>query len=78
MRVRFQADADFNEEIVSGLIRQKPDVDFQTAEEAELRGMADPEVLTRAADETEFSSRTTAVRCPATSPISSEGVSARE
>jgi hypothetical protein len=40
MRVRFQADANFNEEIVSGLIRQKPDVDFQAAEEAELRGMA--------------------------------------
>ena len=51
MKIRFQADADFNEEIVSGVLRQKPDIDFQTAEEAELRGMADPEVLIRAAAE---------------------------
>lgn len=51
MRLHFQADADFNEEIVSGLLRQHPDVDFQTAQEAELSGMPDPEVLARAADE---------------------------
>jgi hypothetical protein len=51
MRPRFQADADFNEEIVSGLLRNHPDMDFQTAEEAGLRGLPDPEVLTRAADD---------------------------
>lgn len=51
MRIRFQADADLNEEILSGVLRQNPDIDFQTAEEAELRGLADPEVLARAADE---------------------------
>lgn len=51
MKVRFQADADFNEEIVSGLLRQNPDLDFQTAEEAELSGVPDPEVLARAADD---------------------------
>ena len=48
MRPRFQADADFNEEIVSGLLRNHPDLDFQTAEEAGLRGLPDPEVLARA------------------------------
>jgi hypothetical protein len=51
MRPRFQADADFNEEIVSGLLRNHPEMDFQTAEEAELRGLPDLEVLVRAADE---------------------------
>jgi predicted nuclease of predicted toxin-antitoxin system len=51
MRPRFQADADFNEEIVSALLRNHPDLDFQTAEEAELHGITDPEVLARAADD---------------------------
>lgn len=49
MRPRFQADADLNEEIVSGLLRRHPDIDFRTAEEAELRGLPDPELLARAA-----------------------------
>jgi hypothetical protein len=51
MRPRFQADADFNEEIISGLLRNHPDMDFQTAEEAGLRGLPDPSVLARAADD---------------------------
>lgn len=51
MRPRFQADADINEEIVSALLRNHPDLDFQTAEEAGLRGLADSEVLARAADD---------------------------
>jgi predicted nuclease of predicted toxin-antitoxin system len=51
MRPRFQADADFNEEIVSALLRRHPEVDFQTAGEAGLRGLPDPEVLARAADD---------------------------
>jgi hypothetical protein len=51
MRPRFQADADFNEEIVSGLLRNHADLDFQTAQEAGLRGIPDPEVLARAADD---------------------------
>jgi predicted nuclease of predicted toxin-antitoxin system len=51
MRPRFQADADLNEEIVSGLLRRHPDMDFRTAEEAELRGLPDPEVLACAADD---------------------------
>ena len=51
MRPRFQADADFNEEIVSGLLRRHPEIDFQTAEEGKIRGLPDPEVLTRAAED---------------------------
>jgi len=51
MRVRFQADADLNEEIVAGAIRREPGIDFKTAEEANLRGVPDPEVLAQAATE---------------------------
>lgn len=51
MRPRFQADADFNEEIVSGLLRNHPDLDFQTAQEAGIRGLPDPEVLAHTADD---------------------------
>lgn len=51
MRPRFQADADFNEEIVSGLLRLHPELDFRTAEEAGLRSLPDPDVLARAADD---------------------------
>jgi hypothetical protein len=51
MRPRFQADADFNEEIVSGLLRNHPELDFQTAQEAVIRGLPDPEVLARTADD---------------------------
>jgi hypothetical protein len=51
MRVRFQADADLNEEIVAGAVRREPAIDFQTAEEAGLRGVPDPEVLALAAKE---------------------------
>lgn len=51
MKTRFQADADLNEEIVAGVIRREPGIDFQTAEDANLRGLPDPEVLTLAAKE---------------------------
>ncbi len=50
MKIRFQADADLNEDIVFGVIRQEPSIDFQTAEEAGLRGLPDPLVLQQAAD----------------------------
>lgn len=49
MKLRFQADADLNEDIVTGLLRRAPEIDFQTAETAGLRGLADPVVLARAA-----------------------------
>ena len=31
MKVRFQADADLNEDIVAGVQRRVPEIDFQTA-----------------------------------------------
>ncbi|MGH2514746.1 MAG: DUF5615 family PIN-like protein [Ktedonobacterales bacterium] len=40
-------DADFNNWIIKGILRRQPLVDFQTGEAAGLRGVADPEVLTR-------------------------------
>ena len=49
MKVRFQADADLNQIIVLAAIRQEPAIDFQTALIAGLPGVADPEVLARAA-----------------------------
>ena len=51
MKISFQADADLNEEIIWGLIRQEPSVDFKTATEADLSGLPDTEVLARAAQE---------------------------
>ena len=41
MKIRFQADADLNEDIVLGLTRVEPQIDFQTAREAGLRGLSD-------------------------------------
>jgi predicted nuclease of predicted toxin-antitoxin system len=51
MKVRFQADADLNEDIVAGVVRREPGIDFQTADEANLRGLPDPQVLALAAQE---------------------------
>lgn len=51
MKIRFQADADLNEDIVLGLARLEPEVDFQTATEAALRGLPDDEVLSLAAQD---------------------------
>src|SRR5881296_783775 len=45
MTIRFQADADLNEDIVAGVIRRVPEIDFQTATEAGLRGLPDERVL---------------------------------
>ena len=50
MRARFQADADLDARIIRGLKRRQPEVDFQTAEVAGLRGLADQDVLRIAAD----------------------------
>jgi len=49
MRVRFQADADFNQIILLATIRREPAIDFQTAMTAGLPGVTDPKVLARAA-----------------------------
>jgi hypothetical protein len=51
MRIRFQADADLNEVIVSILLRRVPEMDFQTATTAGLEGLGDAEVLSIAAGE---------------------------
>lgn len=49
MRVKFQADADLDACIIRGLRRQQ-EIDIQTAGEAGLPGLTDPEVLRVAAD----------------------------
>ena len=51
MKLRFQADADFNHRIVAGLRRLEPVIDLQTAGQATLEGKADPEVLALCADQ---------------------------
>lgn len=51
MKIRFQADADRNEDVVSGVIRREPSIDFQTAGEIELSGLDDTSVLAVAAKE---------------------------
>lgn len=49
VKIRFQADTDLNAEIVTGVLRREPEIDFQMAEEANLRGVPDQEVLALAA-----------------------------
>jgi predicted nuclease of predicted toxin-antitoxin system len=51
MLIRFLADADLNEDIVTGLVRLEPRINFQTAQAANLRELSDPEVLAMAAQE---------------------------
>ena len=51
MKVRYQADADLNEDIVTGVQRRAPEIDFQTAAELELANLPDPAVLALAARE---------------------------
>jgi hypothetical protein len=51
MIVRFQADANLNQIILLATRRREPALDFQTALQAELSGVNDPEVLARAARE---------------------------
>ncbi|MDT4954722.1 MAG: hypothetical protein QOJ02_2860 [Acidobacteriota bacterium] len=51
MKVRYQADADLNEDIVSGVQRRAPEIDFQTAGELGLANLPDSDVLILAAQE---------------------------
>ena len=51
MKVRFIADYDFNGEIVDGLVRREPSIDFLTGFDAGFEGVPDPDVLEKAADE---------------------------
>ncbi|HEY7357965.1 MAG TPA: DUF5615 family PIN-like protein, partial [Ktedonobacterales bacterium] len=50
-QIRFQADEDFNDWIVRGLLRREPLIDFQTVPEAGLRGLADPALIAFAAEQ---------------------------
>jgi len=45
MTIRFVADADLNADIVKGVLRREPAIDFRTAVSAGLRVRADLEVL---------------------------------
>lgn len=51
MNIRYQADADLNQAIVTGVLRQEPTIDFQTALAAGLEGVKDSEVLAIAAQQ---------------------------
>ncbi len=50
MVVKFQADADLNQDIVTGLLRREATIDFQTADAAGLLGIPDLQVLEVAAN----------------------------
>ncbi|WP_316430406.1 DUF5615 family PIN-like protein [Leptolyngbya sp. NK1-12] len=49
MKLRFQADADLNQTIVTGIIRRAPEIDFETSNASNLSGLSDLEVLALAA-----------------------------
>ena len=51
MKIKFQADADLNEDILTGVLRREPQIDFQTTDEADLHNRDDREVLRQAAGE---------------------------
>ena len=51
MKVRFMGDYDFNGEILDGLLRREPSIDFVSGHESDLEGLPDPDVLERAANE---------------------------
>jgi hypothetical protein len=45
MKVKFQADADLNDDIVKGVLRRVPEIDFRSAVDAGLEGVPDDSVL---------------------------------
>lgn len=51
MTVKFQADADLNDDIVKGVKRRFPEIDFQNAKDGGLEGLDDPVVLALASNE---------------------------
>ena len=51
MKVRFLADVNLNQHILSGVLRRVPEIDFKTAHEANLHGLPDSQVLAIAARE---------------------------
>ena len=51
MKVRFLADVNLNQNILSGVLRRVPEIDFKTAHNAKLHGLSDAQVLAAAAGE---------------------------
>ncbi len=51
MKIKFQANADFSYTIIKALRRRQPAIDFQSADDAKLRGLPDPDVLALTAKE---------------------------
>lgn len=51
MKIRFQADNDLDQRIVTATKRLEPAIDFQTATALGLHGIPDPEVLSLATQE---------------------------
>ena len=49
MKVRFLADANLDQDIVAGLLRREPEIDFELPQGIISEGMTDPEVLAVAA-----------------------------
>jgi hypothetical protein len=49
--IRFLADADLNQAIVTRVLDREPAIDFLTANEAHLEGQCDPDVLEFAANQ---------------------------
>jgi len=49
LKIKLQADADFNQIILNATIRSEPLLDFQSAGTAGIHGLGDPEVLALAA-----------------------------
>jgi hypothetical protein len=45
VKVRLQADADLNEDIVNGVLRREPTIDCESATDASIRNLSDWEVL---------------------------------
>lgn len=69
--VRFLADACLHDGIVSGCRRREPAMDFMSANEARLEGVADPDVLAIAAREDRILVTSDLKTMPATSATSS-------
>src|SRR5215472_2954749 len=51
MVIRFLADADLKQHIVSGCLRIEPSMDFLSANDAGIHGLPDPDVLAVAAEQ---------------------------
>ncbi len=51
MKIRFLADADFNHDVIKGVLRREPGIDIRTGISGELRSLSDTQVLALAASE---------------------------